>query len=156
MIYIGTGSNLNNPQQQIERAYGYLVGDNRIDITGKSSFYRTPPLGPQDQPDYINSVVAITTDYSPLELLRFLQGVEQQMGRVKTGRWRERVIDLDILVYKNRVIKESQLTIPHQGIPERAFVLYPLAEVAPELEIPEFGKVADLKAKCTGKIKKIG
>jgi 2-amino-4-hydroxy-6-hydroxymethyldihydropteridine diphosphokinase len=104
-------------------------------------------MGPQDQPDYVNAVMAVETDLTPLELLRALQAIENQHGRVRIGaRWGARTLDLDLLLYGDQLINHPDLTVPHSGITERAFVLYPLHEIAPQLIIPNKGKLVDLLA----------
>jgi len=146
---IGIGSNLHDPAMQVERALASLANlpDTRVDR--KSALYRSPPMGPQDQPDYINAVAIIRTALQPRALLRALQDIERRQGRDRSAgvRWGPRTIDLDILTYGSSVIAEDGLTIPHPGIPERNFVLFPLAEVAPEMEIPAMGSVRELASR---------
>jgi 2-amino-4-hydroxy-6-hydroxymethyldihydropteridine diphosphokinase len=114
-------------------------------------------MGPAGQPDYINAVVAIDTLLEPVVLLHELQKIENQQGRVRTNeRWGPRTIDLDILVYDDRKINTDELTVPHLGIHERAFVLYPLQEIAPELDIPGLGSLRELIAQYDEKYKEIG
>ncbi len=147
-VYIGLGSNLVNPAQQIQQAKQAIAQLPSTKGLLMSSLYSSPPMGPQDQPDYINAVIALDTTLSPHELLDTLQQIEQQQGRVRSRHWGERTLDLDILLYDNDVISDARLTIPHPGIAERAFVLYPLAEIAPEIEIPKHGKIANLLPLC--------
>lgn len=147
--YIGLGSNLDIPNEQLLRARRSIAKLPAIEEKGFSSLYCSPPMGPQDQPDYVNAVMAITTSLSAMALLRALQTVEQSQGRTRSGeRWGARTLDLDLLLYGDRQIEEPDLTVPHPGIVERAFVLYPLYEIAPELTIPGSGKVADLILNC--------
>lgn len=147
--YIGLGSNLDRPAEQLMTARQTLASLPNIKETAFSSLYRNPPMGPQDQPDYVNAVMAITTSLPAIDLLRQLQAVEQSQGRIRTGeRWGARTLDLDLLLYGDRQIEVPDLTVPHIGIAERAFVLYPLYEIAPDLSIPELGKLTDLIAKC--------
>ncbi len=146
--FIGLGSNLENPQQQINTAIKDIGKINYVSVTKLSSLYKSPPMGPQDQPDYINAVVEIETTLSAHDLLDSLQAIEQQHGRVRKRHWGERTLDLDILLYAQQLINDERLTVPHPGISERAFVIYPLAEIAPELKIPEKGIVADLMHSC--------
>lgn len=148
LVYIGLGSNLESPEKQIDIAINKISQLHNTKVNQISSKFQSKPMGPQDQPDYINSAISIETDFSPYELLVQAKKIEHQMGRVKKGHWRERVIDIDILLYKDERFSEIDLTIPHKGISERAFVLYPLAEIAPDLIIPGFGKVLDLKNRC--------
>lgn len=147
-VYIGLGSNLEQPQQQILTAINDIQAIDGVTLVAQSSLYQSPPMGPQDQPDYINAVVEIETELAPLALLDALQYIEQSHGRVRKRHWGERTLDLDILLVDDRVIKESRLTVPHPGIAERAFVAYPLAEIAPDLSIPGKGKLADILANC--------
>lgn len=103
-----------------------------------SSFYRTPPLGPQDQPDYLNAAVALETSLAPEELLNHTQRIELQQGRVrKAERWGPRTLDLDIMLFGNEVINTERLTVPHYDMKNRGFMLWPLFEIAPELVFPD-------------------
>ncbi len=147
--FIGLGSNLDQPAEQLVTARQTIAALPNIEETGFSSLYRNPPMGPQDQPDYVNAVMAIKTSLPAIDLLHQLQAVEQSQGRVRTGeRWGARTLDLDLLLYGDRQIEVPDLTVPHIGIAERAFVLYPLYEIAPDLSIPGFGKLTNLIAKC--------
>jgi 2-amino-4-hydroxy-6-hydroxymethyldihydropteridine diphosphokinase len=105
-------------------------------------------MGPQDQPDYINAVAEIETQLAPHVLLDGLQAIEQQQGRVRKRHWGERTIDLDLLIYGEQVISDERLNVPHIGIAQRAFVLYPLNEIAPSLMVPNLGMVGELAEKC--------
>ncbi|MEW5972250.1 MAG: 2-amino-4-hydroxy-6-hydroxymethyldihydropteridine diphosphokinase [Pseudomonadota bacterium] len=146
LAYLGLGSNLNNPAGQVRRALGGIAALPESRLAAASRLYRSPPLGPQDQPDYINAVAALETTLTPRDLLHALQAIEQDFGRVRLRRWGERVIDLDLLLYDNLRLDSPELTLPHPGIGERAFVLCPLAELAPDLVIPGLGPLADLLA----------
>lgn len=147
IAYIGLGSNLQNPLDQIQRARVTLAHTAGINELAFSSLYRNPPMGPSEQPDYINAVMAVSTRLSPQTLLQTLQAIENQQGRVRNGeRWGPRTLDLDILLYGQEQINTPDLIVPHPGAAERAFVLLPLLEIAPELEIPGKGKVRDLAA----------
>lgn len=138
--YIGLGSNLKHPLQQVFSAIERLKNLTTVHVLACSKFYRTPPLGPQDQPDYINAVVELNTTLSPHELLKTLQKIEQQQGRTReTGRWGARVIDLDLLVFGNKTINTTDLIVPHPGISLRSFVVYPLVDLSPNLDIPGLG-----------------
>ena len=148
-VYIGLGSNLSDPAAQIRSGIGAVAGLSGCRFVTCSGLYRSPPMGPQDQPDYLNAVMAIETELSPLALLDRLQAIETQQGRVRLGqRWGPRTLDLDILLYKQDRIDNDRLTIPHIGIAQRAFVLYPLAEIAPDLMIPDKGLIGDLLKQC--------
>jgi 2-amino-4-hydroxy-6-hydroxymethyldihydropteridine diphosphokinase len=146
--YIGLGSNLADPQHQILTAIDDIDAIENTSLVARSSLYRSPPMGPQDQPDYINAVVSIETTLTPHELLDALQQIEQKHGRIRKRHWGERTLDLDILLYADRVIEDTRLSVPHPGIAERAFVVYPLAEIAPSLQIPGLGSLATIKAHC--------
>ncbi|MGZ5049846.1 MAG: 2-amino-4-hydroxy-6-hydroxymethyldihydropteridine diphosphokinase [Methylobacter sp.] len=149
VVYIGLGSNLENPAEQIASARAAVAQIDGVKELAFSSLYHSPPMGPQDQPDYVNAVMAIATGLQPIDLLRCLQHIENEHGRVRTGqRWGARTLDLDMLVYDDRIINEPDLIVPHPGMAERAFVLYPLYEIAPQLSIPGKGKIADLLAQC--------
>ena len=114
-----------------------------------SSLYRSSPLGPQDQPHYVNAVAAIDTQLSAKPLLQHLLEIEQRQGRIRGAkRWTARTLDLDILLFGQEVIKYQELVVPHPGIAQRNFVLYPLQEIAPELVIPQLGPLSTLIAGC--------
>lgn len=153
--YLGLGSNLANelgsPVQHLQQALASLRHHKSIKEVRVSSFYASVPMGPQDQPDFINAVVALDTTFAPLDLLAFCQTLEQEAKRARLRRWGERSLDVDILLYGQMQINEPQLTVPHAGLAERNFVLVPLRELAPELSIA--GKPIDayaLSANCTG------
>jgi 2-amino-4-hydroxy-6-hydroxymethyldihydropteridine diphosphokinase len=149
-VYIGLGSNLAEPQQQLRGALMALdaLPDSRL--VAVSSLYASDPLGPADQPRYNNAVAALDTSLSPLQMLDALQAIEQAQGRErKTERWGPRTLDLDILLFGERLLDEPRLTIPHYHLHARAFVLYPLAEIAPAgLQLPDGRKLAALLAAC--------
>lgn len=144
--WIGLGSNLAQPVEQILRALNELGALPDTQLLKQSSLFRSPPMGPQDQPDFINAVALVETRLEPLELLEMLKGIERAHQRQPTRYWGERTLDLDLLVYGDCVLEQPALTVPHPGIPHRAFVLYPLVEVSPELDIPVFGPVTELLA----------
>ncbi|MGZ4968823.1 MAG: 2-amino-4-hydroxy-6-hydroxymethyldihydropteridine diphosphokinase [Methylobacter sp.] len=147
--YIGLGSNLENPAEQIKSARGAITRITGVQELAFSSLYHSAPMGPQDQPDYVNAVMGVETGLPPLDLLRCLQRIENDHGRVrKTERWGARTLDLDVLVYGDQVIELPDLIVPHPGLAERAFVLYPLFEIAPQLTVPGKGNIADLLAQC--------
>lgn len=148
LAYIGLGSNLDDPQQQVRTAIDDIAAIEDSHLVAQSSLYHSPPMGPQDQPDYINAVVAIETGLTPHQLLDALQQIEHRHGRIRKRHWGERTLDLDILVYADKVIDDKRLTVPHPGIAERAFVIYPLAEIAPALQIPGLGQPETLKQHC--------
>jgi len=143
--YIGLGSNLEDPAVQIRKATWRLERLPQCDVTAVSSNYRSEPLGPVAQPDFVNAVAALETRISGRELLQVLQRIEADMGRVRSGeRWGPRLIDLDLLILGDTLIAEEDLVVPHPGIPERNFVLLPLREIAPDLIIPGLGPLADI------------
>lgn len=148
LTYIGLGSNLDNPESQVKTAIEALAGLSQIRLQDRSSLYRSAPMGPQDQPDYVNAVVKLSTGLEPEALLDKLQGIERVQGRVRTQRWGPRTLDLDILLYGQCVVATERLKIPHPGIAERSFVLYPLAEINGQLEIPGLGRVQSLLEQC--------
>ncbi|WED22370.1 2-amino-4-hydroxy-6-hydroxymethyldihydropteridine diphosphokinase [Vibrio sp. JC009] len=135
--YIAIGSNLNDPETQALNAIEALKSLPCSEFLIASSLYSSTPMGPQDQPEYINAVAIIETELTPLELLDCTQAIELEHGRVrKEERWGPRTLDLDILLYGDEVIDSGRLTVPHYGMKEREFVLYPLAEIAPSLKLP--------------------
>ena len=143
--YVGLGSNLHKPSQQIEEALGLIAEIPVTRFIAVSSLYRSAPFGGVEQPDFVNAVAAILTQLPPQELIAALQDVENRQGRKRDEtRWGPRVLDLDLLVYSNRKVDEPDLSVPHPGIGERNFVLLPLGEIAPDLVIPGLGRVASL------------
>ncbi|MFP3874442.1 MAG: 2-amino-4-hydroxy-6-hydroxymethyldihydropteridine diphosphokinase [Thiohalophilus sp.] len=144
--YIALGSNLDNPLAQVRQAIAELAQLRASRLRAASSLYRSAPMGPADQPDYINAVVALETELSPHALLDALQAIEQAHGRVRDGeRWGPRSLDLDVLLYGEETINDQRLTIPHPGMTERAFVLFPLQEiVAPDFTISGHGSLQAL------------
>jgi 2-amino-4-hydroxy-6-hydroxymethyldihydropteridine diphosphokinase len=150
LVYLGLGSNLAEPVEQVKSARQAILGITGINEVGCSSLYRSLPMGPQDQPDYINAVMAIMTTLSPQPLLQHLQAIEKAQGRERKGlRWGARTLDLDILLYGDQFIDLPELVVPHSGIAERPFVLIPLSEIAPHLIIPGKGSVTELLANCS-------
>lgn len=148
LIYIGLGSNLEQPVNQVKKARIAINRLEKVQEAAFSSLYRSSPMGPKRQPDYINAVMAVNTSLIPIALLRCLQQIENQQGRIRKGqRWTARTLDLDMLLYSDQQIDIPDLQVPHYGIADRAFVLYPLNEIAPELDIPGFGHISDLVAK---------
>jgi 2-amino-4-hydroxy-6-hydroxymethyldihydropteridine diphosphokinase len=147
--YIALGSNLANPEAQIKTAHAAIAEVEGVEALGFSGLYQSIPMGPQDQPDYINAVMSITTRLTPHALLRCLQDIENKQGRVRNGeRWGARTLDLDLLIYGDRQIQTPDLTVPHLGLADRAFVLYPLYELSSELLVPGMGNIEDLIKKC--------
>lgn len=148
-VYIGLGSNLAEPRQQLAAALKALQQVPGTTLAGVSPLYASDPLGPPDQPRYVNAVAALDTDLQPLALLDALQTIELEQGRVrKDERWGPRTLDLDILLFGDRLIDEPRLRVPHYHMQARAFVLYPLADLAPSLLLPDGRKLSDLLAAC--------
>jgi len=148
LAFIGIGSNLDDPINRVRKAALALGEEPGIRLRRCSSLYRSPPMGPQDQPDFINAVALVETTLEPDALLDRLQGLETAAGRVRTRRWGERTLDLDILLIDQRTILEPRLEVPHPGMGERAFVLCPLAEIAPDAEIPGKGTARAMCGAC--------
>ncbi|MEI6898071.1 MAG: 2-amino-4-hydroxy-6-hydroxymethyldihydropteridine diphosphokinase [Psychromonas sp.] len=150
--YIGIGSNQKKPITQALQAIQALKTLPNSKLIKCSSLYCSAPMGPQDQPDYINAVAKLNTQLSPLELLDALQAIEQNQGRVrKDNRWGPRTLDLDIILYGEQQINNPRLTIPHYGMHEREFVLYPLLEIAPNLTLPNGTLLSQLTTLCDKK-----
>ncbi|MEG3135215.1 2-amino-4-hydroxy-6-hydroxymethyldihydropteridine diphosphokinase [Rouxiella sp. T17] len=144
-VYIALGSNLAKPVDQVNCALEALAHLPRTRLVQTSSFYRSKPLGPQNQPDFLNAVVALDTQLPAHELLDGTQGIEQNQGRVrKAERWGPRTLDLDMLLYGNEVIATDRLIVPHYDMKNREFMLYPLADIAPDLVFPDGESLQDL------------
>lgn len=143
--YIGIGSNLDRPVKQVRCARNALADLPNTRLLEISPLYRNPALGPGQQPDYVNAVAVIETRLEPHALLDALLLIEVNQGRLRGPvRWQPRSIDLDLLVYGDRVIRDRRLTVPHPRMHERAFVLKPLFDLAPDLDVPGLGPVATL------------
>ena len=145
-VFIGLGSNLSNPVQQLQNALQSLNSLRSSCLIKQSQFYKSKAWGPvQDQPNFVNAVALLQTELGPLELLTELKAIEQRQGRVlEVERWGPRCIDLDILLYGQESWQSHELTIPHSQLGERAFVIYPLLELAPNLVLPNGVKLRDL------------
>lgn len=158
VAYIGLGSNLDDPDDQVRSACAELAATDDIQLVTVSSLYRSAPLGPADQPDYANAVAEIATSLTAEALLDALQHIENCHGRRRgAARWGPRTLDLDILLFGENIINTKRLIIPHPGLYERAFVLYPLQEIAPALVVPGRGPLAQLLQACPrGRLEKIG
>ena len=133
LAYVGIGSNLDDPQGQVTRAFDELASLPRTRLAARSSLYRSAPLGHADQPDFINAVAALDTQLNPQELLSALQAIEQRHGRRRSFANAPRTLDLDLLLFASEEIDTDRLRIPHPRMRERAFVLKPLLEIAPHL-----------------------
>jgi len=147
--YIGIGSNLNDPVAQVQEALGELEMLPDTILVSKSSLYRGKPMGPSDQPDYVNAVAGIDTLLSAVDLLQAMHRIEDLQGRDRQGeQWGPRTLDLDLLLYGEQHIATPELTVPHPGMHERDFVLVPLAEIAGDIELPGLGPLGALTERC--------
>ena len=147
LAFIALGSNLASPLDQVNAAIAALgeIPDSRI--VACSSLYRTPPLGPPDQPDYLNAAVALETTLAPEALLDHTQRIELQQGRVrKAERWGPRTLDLDIMLFGEMTVQTARLTIPHYDMKNRGFMLWPLFEIAPDLHFPDGTSLQEILA----------
>jgi len=148
--YIGLGSNLLDPEVQVRQALRGLAELPRTLCLAVSRLYGSRPLGPVTQADFVNAAAGVLTELSALELLQELRRMEAQAGRPAVHEhWGPRVIDLDILVFGREQLASAELTLPHPGVVERNFVLYPLADIAPDLEVPGHGQVRELLARVS-------
>tara|TARA_B100002003_G_C14048425_1_gene505016 strand:- start:620 stop:1123 length:504 start_codon:yes stop_codon:yes gene_type:complete len=149
-VYIGLGSNQGESQALLKSALGAIDGISKTRVLSTSSLYASAPMGPQNQPDFINSVALLETSLAPLALLRALQEIEQTHGRVrKKERWGPRTLDLDILLFGDQTLATPELTVPHYGMAEREFVLVPLFEIAPGMIMPDGKPLAAWVAKLS-------
>jgi 2-amino-4-hydroxy-6-hydroxymethyldihydropteridine diphosphokinase len=148
--YVGIGSNLQSPRDRALEAIERMSTLEATRIVLRSQLYLTRPMGPLDQPDFINAAVGLLTQLPARDLLTGLLGIERSMGRDRQERWGPRVIDLDLLWMIDSAIDEPGLTVPHPGVSTRNFVLYPLADIAPTIKIPRVGMVLDLKRDAGG------
>jgi len=147
--YIGIGSNLNDPVAQVRQAISALQALPETRLVATSSLYSGTPMGPVDQPDYVNAVAGVDTRLSAGELLQALNRIEDLQGRVRQGeRWGPRTLDLDLLLYGDSTIAVPGLSVPHPGMHTRDFVVVPLAEIAGDLEIPGRGQLLALAGAC--------
>jgi len=137
-VYLGLGSNIGDREANLRGALCRLA--EKVAIDAVSGLYETAPMGPQDQPRYLNAACRGTTKSGPRDLLAFIKQVEHGMGRVPVVRWGPRIIDIDILLYNSLVLHTSGLMIPHPGVSDRAFVLVPLADIAADLVHPALGE----------------
>ena len=148
-IYLGLGTNLGDRAANLQAALAGLA--KKLVITAVSPIYQTPPWGVTNQPDFLNLCLAAETDLPPVELLSFVKNLENELGREPAERWGPRLIDIDILFYANEVIETENMTIPHARLEGRAFVLRPLADIAPDFVHPVLGKtIAELAAAVDG------
>ncbi|MDX1811696.1 MAG: 2-amino-4-hydroxy-6-hydroxymethyldihydropteridine diphosphokinase [Gammaproteobacteria bacterium] len=149
LAYIGLGGNLGDSLTIFHQVIEDLNAHSEVQIQKVSSFYRTQPLDNADQPEYLNAVLSLETELSPHQLLDLLQGLENKYGRQRTDkRWDSRTLDLDILLYGEQRISDNRLQIPHRELAHRDFVIFPLYEIAPQLQIPGLGSLEDLQSRC--------
>ncbi len=149
--FIGLGSNLNDPPRQLQRAVTALGALPDSTVARVSSVYASAPVGPTDQPDYLNAVLLLETALPPAALLRALQDIEDAQGRERGERWGPRTLDLDLLLYGDLVLRDADLTLPHPHMHERDFVLYPLREISDtNLVLPDGSDIDSLAAACRG------
>lgn len=155
--YVALGSNLDDPRRQVERAFDALAGLPDIRLVLRSQLYRSRPMGPVAQPDFVNAVAGLLTQLDAVTLLRELKALESRLGRAApVVRWGPRVIDLDLLVHGTTRLQHESIQVPHPGIAERAFVVAPLNDVSPWLEVPGVGRVsALLRGLDTGGLERI-
>jgi 2-amino-4-hydroxy-6-hydroxymethyldihydropteridine diphosphokinase len=142
VAYLGLGANEGEPRRQLQEAITRLAATDEIEVVKASSFYLNPPLGPPDQPWYVNAALQVRTRLTPEELLRVLHRVEDDLGRVRRQRWGPRRLDLDLLLYDGVILSGSDLCLPHPEMHKRSFVLVPLAEIAPLAWHPVLEKTA--------------
>ena len=149
--YVALGSNLFEPQRQVERAFEALAAMPGAKLVRRSGLWRSQPMGPQDQPEFINAAAGLVTTTAPREFLAELKSIERRLGRTEPAvRWGPRSIDLDLLVFGDEELNEPGLVLPHPGLHQRNFVLYPLAEIAAELWVPGLARVCRLRERVSG------
>jgi len=154
--YIGLGSNLDNPVQQVAEAITEIGKLPESTLLVRSSLYRSAPHGPQDQPDFINAVIKIETELAPEVLLDHLQQIEHKHGRLRSVHWGPRTLDLDLLLYGNMKLNTEKLKVPHPQMACRSFVLEPLLEIETDIEMPGLGSAVQLYRKLqTGPLERI-
>jgi 2-amino-4-hydroxy-6-hydroxymethyldihydropteridine diphosphokinase len=157
LAYVGLGSNLGKSTDTLAAALAELERIPGTRVVKRSSLYRSAPLGYAEQPEFVNAVAALDTSLQPLELLHELQAVEARHGRSRSFANAPRTLDLDLLLFSNKVVHEQGLTLPHPRMHERAFVLKPLVEIAPDVEVPGRGAAKDLLERCaTQDVERIG
>jgi len=150
LAYVGIGSNLGEPARQVESAFDELGRIRQTSLAARSSLYRSQPVGYADQPEFLNAVAALETSLEPLELLRQLQAIEARHGRRRSFANAPRTLDLDLLLHGQAVVHRPELTLPHPHMHQRCFVLKPLLEIAPAVEIPGIGAAQGRLDACAG------
>lgn len=148
MAYVGLGSNLADPLNQLVSAVAELTRLPVTTLVAQSPFYRSRPVGPQDQPDFINGAVCLETELDAHTLLDQLQAIEQQHQRRRDQRWGPRTLDLDLLLFGGQTLDDARLTVPHRELPHRDFVLQPLLDLEPSLVLPDGRSLAALRQHC--------
>lgn len=148
MILLGLGSNLGDREQQLQQALKRLTALADIRVAAVSNIYETKPVGDTDQPDFLNMAAMVETTLTPIELLKRCLSVETDMGRVRTRRWGPRIIDVDLLIYNEIAVETSELRLPHPEIANRSFVLIPLKDIAPELQLSKGKSVGEMADAC--------
>ena len=146
--YIGLGSNLADPVAQLAAALSALARLPATRLVAQSPFYRSKPVGPQDQPDFVNGAALLETGLEPLALLDQLQAIEQAHGRQRLKHWGPRTLDLDLLLYGSQTLADERLTLPHPELANRDFVLQPLLDLTPDLALPDGRSIASLRMAC--------
>lgn len=146
--YVGLGSNLADPLSQLASAVVELTRIKATTLVSQSPFYRSRPVGPQDQPDFINGAVCLLTELSAHALLDELQAIEQRHQRRRDQHWGPRTLDLDLLLFGDHTIADARLTVPHRELPNRDFVLQPLLDLEPALVLPDGRPLAELRQQC--------
>ncbi len=143
VAYLGLGSNIGDRDANLRKAMSMLESSGELRIIRRSSVYQTRPVGYSEQPDFLNMVIKVKSSLKARELLRLCLGVEERMMRKRGIRWGPRIIDIDLLLYDNLVLEDSELTLPHPEMTHRAFVLVPLLEIEPELVMPDGSSVGE-------------
>lgn len=146
--FIGLGSNLADPTAQLARAVTELATLPDTTLVAQSAFYSSHPVGPQDQPDFVNGAVWLRTRLRPLQLLDHLQEIERHHGRERKQHWGPRTLDLDLLIFGDHTINDERLTVPHPELPNRDFVLQPLLDLNADLTLPDGRTIARLRQQC--------
>ncbi len=146
--FVGLGSNLADPAAQLALAVTRLAALPDTTLVAQSPFYASRPVGPQDQPDFVNGAVWLTTSLPPHDLLNQLQAIEQAHGRERLRHWGPRTLDLDLLLYGNQTLADERLTLPHRELANRDFVLQPLLDLNPDLTLPDGRGLRQLRAQC--------
>ncbi len=143
--YVGVGSNLDSPAEQVSSGINALNELQGTSVVLESSLYRSRPMGPEDQPDFVNAVVALVTQRSATDLLAQMQDIERSRGRKRSAeRWGPRKLDLDLLAWSDLILDSDTFTLPHPGIAKRNFVLFPWRDIAPDYSIPGLGRVVEV------------